>query len=199
MIFNRQKQIWGWIFLEMFAAALVAFPAVELYVAVDGDDSASGSLEEPFATVQQAQKAVQRLKREASADEIIVFIRGGLYELSEPVVFQAADSGTEVCPITYRAFPGEEPIFSGAQQIIGWQRLKKPIPGVSAAASGQLWTAKVPKGRSFSYLYINGNAHYRSVNPNTDMWEEWPLAGCTNETLTLPKELQFHLPNRSDV
>jgi hypothetical protein len=51
--------------------------AAEYYVAVDGRDSAAGTLEAPFASVGRAQTA-------ASAGDT-VFIRGGRYAFSHNV------------------------------------------------------------------------------------------------------------------
>lgn len=79
--------------------------AAEYYVAVDGSDSAAGTLDAPFATVGRAQTA-------ASAGDT-VFIRGGRYAFSGSgtVGVSFTKSGKQDQPINYFAYAGEIPIF----------------------------------------------------------------------------------------
>ena len=94
----------------------------DFYVATDGDDSWSGGLpapnadrsDGPLATIERAQEAVRRLKREVfspkkkdndrryvghsdtvygSGKDILVSIRGGYYALVEPLQFGPEDGG----------------------------------------------------------------------------------------------------------
>ena len=182
----------------VFMIAVVS-PAVEIYVAPAGSDSAPGTLEAPFATMHRAQEAVRELTAQCRDGEISVWFRGGRYELSEPVVFGPEDSGTKEHPVVYRAFPGEEPVFSGAVPLRGWQKVIDPPEGVSEAAVGRLWMATAERGRSFSRLYIDGTAYNRSVWPDTDVWENWPVARRRGEELILPASFHFRLPNPKDV
>ncbi|NBX30420.1 hypothetical protein EBR04_08285 [bacterium] len=91
-----------------------ALAAESWYVAVDGDDAASGSLQQPFATVRRAQQA-------ASPGDT-VFIRGGIYRLAAPDPAATASglfarlivldkSGRPGSPITYRGYADERPVF----------------------------------------------------------------------------------------
>lgn len=83
------------------------------YVAPAGDDAASGTLEQPFATLTRAQQAA------APGDTVI--IRGGTYSLKESQIAQTKGifarsivldkSGTREQPITYCAYNDEQPIF----------------------------------------------------------------------------------------
>jgi hypothetical protein len=79
--------------------------AEEYYVAPDGNDADSGSEDEPFATVQQAQQA-------ANPGDTVYF-RGGVYEFSGNsdigVLFDK--SGSDGARINYWAYPGETPVF----------------------------------------------------------------------------------------
>src|SRR4051812_1938229 len=87
--------------------------AGEWYVAPNGDDAAAGSLEKPFATIQRAQRDV------APGDT--VFVRGGVYRMTEAQIGRRKDiyaeitflekSGAPGKPITYRAFENEKPVF----------------------------------------------------------------------------------------
>ena len=94
---------------------LLALPlgAAEYYVALDGSDTSAGTIAAPFASVQRAQAAV------APGDT--VYIRGGTYRMREEQIVRRERpyayvtlldrSGEPGRPITYRAYPGERPIF----------------------------------------------------------------------------------------
>ena len=129
----------------------------DFYVATDGNDSWTGSLESPntaktdgpFATLARARDAVRDLKNRGTRynqlKDIVVRIRGGRYYLKDTVVFGLQDSAEEGYTITYAAYPGEEPIFSSGVKIEGWQELGTDIPvGLSNMARSQVWVADVP-------------------------------------------------------
>jgi len=60
-------------------------------------------------------------------------------------VFGLEDSGTQDAPVVYKAFPGEQPVFTGGVPITGWKKLSADPKGVSEKASGKLWVAEIPK------------------------------------------------------
>jgi hypothetical protein len=106
--------------------------AAEFYVAVPGRDADGGSLKRPFATLERARDEVRKLIAAGLKENVTVFVRGGTYRLTRTVVFGPADSGTREYTITYAAYPGETPVFSGGVRITGWRRLE------DAAAQGTL-------------------------------------------------------------
>jgi len=89
-----------------------AFSAV-YYIATNGSDLNTGSINEPFATIQRSQTAV-------SAGDT-VYIRGGIYLMTEAQIAQKVrtwtyvtyldKSGTTGKRINYWAYPGEKPVF----------------------------------------------------------------------------------------
>ncbi len=102
-----------------FAFSACAAGDVTFYVSPSGNDSWSGKTagksasDGPFATLERAQKAVREAKASGNAaGPVIVFLRGGVYELAEPLVFTSDDSGTERNPVTWTAYPGEKPVVS---------------------------------------------------------------------------------------
>ena len=96
-------------------AAAQAFGAV-YYVATDGSDSAAGTKDKPFATLNKANTVVH------AGDT--VWIRGGIYDLHDTVFFAryrmtasivlTASGESDDNRIHYLAYPGERPIFDGA-------------------------------------------------------------------------------------
>ena len=70
--------------------------------------------------------AVRQLKRGPLKTDAVVLIRGGTYRLARPLVFGPEDGGTKRHSITYAAYPGERPLFSGGRRISGWTAAKEP-------------------------------------------------------------------------
>ncbi len=101
------------------------------HVATNGNDSWTGKMDTPnaartdgpFATLARAHDAVRELKVEQNGliEPVTVMVRGGKYYLSETLVLSAKDSGSQDCPITCTAYPGEKPILSGGKKISGWK------------------------------------------------------------------------------
>jgi len=72
----------------------LAVSAAEFYVARAGDDANPGTREKPFATLQRAREAIGERKQAGPLSEpVTVWLRGGVYRLSEPITFTPDDSG----------------------------------------------------------------------------------------------------------
>ena len=80
------------------------------YVAPSGSDANPGTLERPFATIQRAQQAVRQQPGS-------IWLRGGTYYLSEKLVFNAEDSGSQAAPVVYQAYGQEQPVISGGVRL----------------------------------------------------------------------------------
>jgi parallel beta-helix repeat protein len=153
--------------LLVLAMTVAAAPSAELYVAPNGNDNWSGTLPEPnaagtdgpFATFARAQQAVRRLRGQAEPRPITVLFRGGVYTLSAPIRLTPEDSGSEGAPITYAAYPGEKPVFTGGVPITGWRK-----------GEGELWITEVPGVKEgqwyFHQLFVDGQRRTRARTPN---------------------------------
>ncbi|MBZ5719921.1 MAG: right-handed parallel beta-helix repeat-containing protein [Acidobacteriia bacterium] len=136
------------------------------YVSPEGNDSWSGRLEKPnpahsdgpFRSVARARDAVRQLKGHGTGP-LTVVMRGGVYELSETLVFGPQDSGSSDAPVVYAAYPGEVPVLSGGRPITGWKQ-----------GQGGLWSAPVPDAKDgkgyFRELFVNGQRRVRARTPN---------------------------------
>lgn len=100
--------------------------ACDVIVSPDGNDGADGSLENPLRTVYAAKEKVKALK-DADCGTVTVWFREGRYVLENTLVFDSTDCAN----IVYRAYPGEEVVFTGSREISGsWQETQ--INGVNA-------------------------------------------------------------------
>jgi hypothetical protein len=166
---------------ELIMYQLVGFPlvvwvacaghaaAADLYVSPAGNDAWSGTLDKPnqagtdgpLASLAGARDAIRRLKAaEGLRQPIRVHLQSGEYAVSEPLVFEPQDSGTEQCPITYVGEANRRPVISGGRKITGWQK------------QGDRWVAHLPDvqagQRSFAALWVNGQRRTRARMPNED-------------------------------
>ena len=149
-----------------------------LYVSLRGDDAWSGRLPEPnagaadgpLATVARARDVVRAWKREGKlTGPVTVFLRGGRYPLSETLLFGPADSG----PITYAAYPGEQPVLDGGRRIEGWR--------VEETDKGTVWVTDLPQVAAgtwyFRQLFVNGERRHRTRLPKEGFYWIQDLPG----------------------
>lgn len=152
---------------------------MELYVSPTGNDAWSGLLptpnkaktDGPLASITAARDRIRTMKdltakRDGSwsttaiSEPITVWLRGGRYEVSEPIILGPQDS----FPVTYAAYKREKPILDGGVRIHGWKTQK--VNGRRA------WVAELPEvaaGRwAFRQLFVDGRRAPRS---------RWPKQG----------------------
>ena len=176
---------------------LAQTPPADFYVSPQGSDTWSGKLatptpqasDGPFATLERARDAVRALK-EKKSDDIVVLIRGGIYELKKTVVFGLEDSGVSDSTVTYAAYPGETPVFSSGKEITGWKKVSGDLPGLPAAAIGKLQVADVSD--KFLTLY-----DAKGMLPRAQS-ERFVPKGTATE-LRFPKGRLKNWPNVTDV
>jgi hypothetical protein len=140
--------------------------AIVFYVAPDGDDSWSGTQKDavrddgPFASLQRAQMAVREKVAEGTSEDITVFLRGGRYEIEQPLIFTTRDSGSETVSVNWSAYPGELPVISGGKVVGGWKKTE-----------GDLWKADLSGAENppwFRDLFADGQRMTRARYPNKD-------------------------------
>ena len=84
------------------------------FVSPDGNDLWNGTnIDQPFATIQKARDIIRNVNKQGHS--VTVYLRGGVYQLSETLIFTFEDSGTELYPVTYAAYAREEPIITGGK------------------------------------------------------------------------------------
>ncbi|MBD3275158.1 MAG: hypothetical protein GF372_07600, partial [Candidatus Marinimicrobia bacterium] len=134
---------------------------VTLYIAPTGDDEASGmSIDQAFVSLNRAFDEVRTLQ--AAFDEpeaITINVRGGQYDLQEPVILTPEHSGTQEAPVVVQNYQDEKPVISGGKVITGWKEGKNGV-----------WTTRIREVRrgnwDFRQLYVNGELRRRARIPN---------------------------------
>jgi hypothetical protein len=87
----------------ILAAAVGTARGGDFYVSPQGDDANSGTLAKPLASLAKARDAV-RTARKTDKTAMTVYLREGTHYLAEPLVLEAADSGTAQAPVVYTAY-----------------------------------------------------------------------------------------------
>ncbi|MFI6350136.1 right-handed parallel beta-helix repeat-containing protein [Streptomyces sp. NPDC050560] len=185
---RRQRQRWG------TAAAAAAFAAgtalgtpaaagaaqdhgaaaagTTVYVATDGKEGASGTQDDPFATVEDARDA---LAGTTSADAPgTVYLRGGTYPRAETVELKGAANSY----VTYAAYPGEKVEFTGAADLAADKFT--PVDSLADSTDAK-WSSlvRIPESvRAKVYAYDLGAEGIPAgdIYKNGFNWEAQPFA-----------------------
>ena len=175
----------------------------DFYVAVDGDDSADGTFEHPFATFARAKEAVRELKKTKTSEIKVAFMAGNYGELDN-LTFTSEDSGSEESPITYCAYGDGDVTFSNGISIP--EERFNPIEDsdkylFSEKAYGSIYkvdlSEELDEINDSNVLFSESNVCYeaRYPNKNNDGSDAY-FSNCT--TTVDPKssiELQYMLPS----
>ncbi|MER7837757.1 hypothetical protein ABTY98_18075 [Streptomyces sp. NPDC096040] len=92
--------------------------AAAVYVAPGATPGGDGTAQRPFATLDQARQPAHQLSADS---DVVVYLAGGTYRLSQPLAFGSGDGGQNGHTISYQAMSGQQPVVTGAQQVAGWQ------------------------------------------------------------------------------
>ncbi len=138
-----------------------SMPTHTYFVSTDGNDFGQGTIGDPFETVEAARSAIRVLKdNNQFTGAIDVFLREGVYEISEPITLDQRDSGEPGKPIIYRSYPGEKATIIGSEDLsVSWQQYSGNI--YMADVSG--WIAL---HGDFNTLFIDGERAIRARTPN---------------------------------
>jgi Right handed beta helix region len=165
--------------------------ALDLHVAPNGDDRASGRNDAPLASLEGARQAVRKLPRPLTEPVRIVFA-SGTYRMTQAVAFDERDSGEAGRNISYEAAPGAVVVISGG----------KELPSFQVGTDGR-WTLQTPAGTErFEQLWIGkrratrartsnpGTRFLRSIESESALPGGAAAPGITEQTIRLdPKEL----------
>ena len=174
-------------------------PAADFFVSSKGDDAWSGTLSQPndqrtdgpFATLERARDAVRESDKKQAGD-VLVLLRGGSYQLKKTVVFGLQDSGQGDSHVTYKAYPGETPVFSSGQEIKNWKPVTTALPGLPKEAIGKIQVANV-SGRFRALFDAQG------ILPRARSKGFFPLKGSGRNKLHCPEGVLKNWDNVEDM
>jgi hypothetical protein len=169
------------------------------YVSPSGNDSNEGTLARPLLTIAGAQTRVREVNSSMTGD-ILVYLRGGTYTISQPIVFTAADSGTNGFDVIYGAYNHEVPVISGGVQVTGW-----------TLDHANVYKASLSRSTKLRNLFVNGVRASMTMSPTpitgqgfagtftvkgTEPWVAPTPPGQAPATGQTPDDVQF---NSTDV
>jgi len=129
---------------------------------INASDSNPGTISLPFKTIYKARDTIKGTSGNT------IYIRGGIYFLSETLSFDAQDSGSPGAPNIYMAYPGETPIIKGAMRV--------PVNEFTTY-SGPILRADLSSYGidDFSQVFLNGKRQHTARYPNYDPTD--PIGG----------------------
>jgi len=138
---------------------------IKFFVSPNGDDTNSGSKPYPFRTIRRAQEAV-RLKNRDMDRDIIVYLRGGDYPITQPILFTHKDSANNGHRIFYKSYPSETANITGGARINGWKK-------ADHTHLKNLWVASIPEVEATRQFYVNGKKAVlaRGLYTEPGLWE----------------------------
>jgi hypothetical protein len=158
---------------SLLTLACHAAAADTLYVAPNGNDTNPGTAERPFATLQRARDEIRQRRSAAAMPEggITVEMRGGTYELAQPLQLTAQDSGTQNAPIVYRARAGETVKLVGGREVTGWTLVadQAELARLDESARGQVWKADL-RAQGITDLEGIGSAKTYQSDPGLEIF-----------------------------
>src|SRR4051812_42395530 len=135
--------------MAIVAPATARADTTTLYLSPSGTGDCSQA--QP-CSLPAAQTAVRTLNTAMSGD-IVVELADGVYRITTPLRFTAADSGNNGYTVRWQAAAGARPVISGAKAVTGW----------AVADSGKnIWRASVGAGLETRQLYVDGVAAIRA-------------------------------------
>jgi len=93
---------------------------VSIYVSINGSDDAAGSFEAPLKTLTAARNMVRNIRAAGGGTAgITVYVRGGVYNLTEQLQLTEEDSGTAEAPVIWRNYSDESVTLTGGVSVTG--------------------------------------------------------------------------------
>jgi len=147
-------KIWRLVFMSVFLFGIaIQFQAQTIYfVSPKGSDKNNGTEKSPLKTIKKAQ-----YKARSQKGEVTVYLHGGEYRLSEPLIFTTLD-GNKDKHLMLCAYSGENVVISGGVSLkLQWQPYKNGI-----------MQAKVSPKLAIDMLTVNGKIRSMARYPNYD-------------------------------
>ncbi len=98
---------------------------------------------------------------ENKRQQVTIYVRGGVYQLAEPLQLTAKDAGTAAAPVAYRACADETSVLTGGTPITGFTQHDGAILKCDVKSQRL-------NGVRFKQLYFDGSRQILAQYPNID-------------------------------
>ncbi|MDO5581966.1 MAG: right-handed parallel beta-helix repeat-containing protein [Planctomycetia bacterium] len=180
---------WGFVFFFLIVPFLACSGSEAIFfVAPDGKDDQTGSIEAPFKTIQRGLAAIRAERKKGSPEKTILYLREGRYYLDRSLVIRKEDSGTESVPLVITGWQKEKPTLIGGFPITNWECQSDGILTADLSA--------FPKLPVLRELYMNDQrltlARYPNFEPDHPYSGGW--AYVDGEPFNMYKEVEGESP-----
>ena len=186
---------------------------LEIYVSVEGNDMADGSISNPLASLPAAVDKVRSLRESGTTDPVTIYLREGRHQLDQTLVLGIEDGGSspaESSPfeeygagpstgpahLTIAAYPGEEAVVSSGIPVTGWKILESPPSELPANAIGKVWVADIPEGLEKFYTLYDAQGRLNRARDDAGFY---PAKPGDRRTLHFPEGSLKNWDNITDV
>jgi hypothetical protein len=146
------------LYLFFLPTLLFAQKGTTLYVSTTGNDNGSGSLDQPFASVQKALNKVKEIRKVKPLQQVTILLRQGTYYFDQSIEITPAEAGTKNLLLHLSAYKNEKVILSGGKQLqLKWEPYKDGIV-----------KAKVAEKLNFDQFFIDGHPQILARYPDYD-------------------------------
>jgi len=158
---------------QVFLSALMMLVGAceTVFVSPEGDDGASGGIDDPLASIEAAKLAVRAINDNMDSD-IVVYLREGTYSIADTLEFTPEDSGSNGFNVVYKPYGSESVIISGGDNHENsWTQ-----------HDGEIYVTTLERSTKLRQLYINGERAYMSKGAYIDhsdgvAWGEYTVVG----------------------
>jgi hypothetical protein len=130
--------------------------STNIYVSPAGNDQNPGTEDAPFATLSQARQAVrERIAAFTPGKEqdIDIHLAAGTHRLTETLVLDQRDSGSDSFKVTWKGASDGETVISSGHPLTGWQKLEDEPDWLAEEARGRVWFIDLPTSSDVTTLY----------------------------------------------
>ena len=125
--------------------------------------------------------AARAIKRD---QEVVVWLRGGVYEREKPLELTAEDSGSPQHPVAWRGRPGEEVRIVGGRAVTGWKPVtdEAVLARLAPEARGKVFQADLKALGIADYGRVKGGGLELFFDDKPMMLARWPNDGFVKIT-----------------
>ncbi len=169
-------------------------PDFSVWVRPNGDDANPGTYNQPLRSFQKARDTVRQLRKDHPDARIVVALGAGTFQITEPWVLTAEDSGTPENPVIWFS-TWNYTTLSGGTTIRGWKPVEDAsvLARLNESAKDHVWVADLAECGVTDFgdattlgkrpeLFCNGTPQTLARWPNNDFVKTSKVLGETKLT-----------------